>query len=118
VTPKAFEKAALALPGATLSIQWGDNLVFKVGGKMFAILSGPDDAPRSASFKVSEMSFELLTEREGIAPAAYLARAQWVNIETLRVMPDGELKARLAEAHRLIAEKLPRKTREALGMNA
>ena len=37
MTPEAFDRACLALPGATLSIQWGDDHVFKVGGKMFAV---------------------------------------------------------------------------------
>ena len=37
MTPEAFDKACLALPGASLSIQWGDNHVFKVGDKMFAV---------------------------------------------------------------------------------
>ena len=116
MTPQAFEKAALALPGATLQVQWGDHLVFKVGGRMFAILAGPSVRPRSASFKCSDLAFEMLVEREGVIPAPYMARTKWVNVETLRALPAGELKARIVEAHRLIVEKLPRKTRAQLGL--
>ncbi|MGE3303316.1 MAG: MmcQ/YjbR family DNA-binding protein [Hyphomonadaceae bacterium] len=114
MTPEAFEKAALALPGAALSVQWGDTRVFKVGGKMFAMLAGESVRPRSASFKCSDLSFEMLTEREGVIPAPYMARAKWVMIETLRAIPDAELRDRIGEAHRLVVEALPRKTREAL----
>jgi predicted DNA-binding protein (MmcQ/YjbR family) len=31
-------KFCLALAGATEQIQWGDDLVFKAGGKMFAVM--------------------------------------------------------------------------------
>ncbi|MGE0829583.1 MAG: MmcQ/YjbR family DNA-binding protein [Hyphomonadaceae bacterium] len=111
MTPAAFEKAALALPGAVLSVQWGDDRVYKVGGKMFAVLSGESVKPRSASFKCSDLSFELLTTKKGVMPAPYLARAKWVMLETLTALPDAEIRARLAEAHRLIFEKLPKKQR-------
>jgi len=35
------EKFCLSLPGATLSIQWGSDHVYKVGGKMFAAMGAP-----------------------------------------------------------------------------
>lgn len=112
MTPKQVEAAALALPGATLSIQWGADRVYKVGGKMFAAMGG-DKAP-SLSFKVDDVAFEMLTERDGIIPAPYLARAKWVQLTTLKAMADDELRDRLAVAHRIIVEKLPKKDRPAL----
>ncbi|MES1199117.1 MAG: MmcQ/YjbR family DNA-binding protein [Pseudomonadota bacterium] len=111
MTPKAFETAALALSGVSVTVQWGDDRVFKVGGKMFAVLAGPSVTPRSASFKCSDLAFEMLTAKTGILPAPYLARAKWVKLENLRALPDKEIKAYLAEAHRLVVDKLPRKAR-------
>ena len=32
-----LRKICLSFPGATEQIQWGDDLLFKVGGKMFAV---------------------------------------------------------------------------------
>ena len=109
MTLKQVEACALAFPGATLSIQWGDDRVYKVGGKMFAAMGGAK-AP-SLSFKASDLAFEMLTTREGIIPAPYLARAKWVQLTTLKAMDDKELRERLAEAHRLVVEKLPKKLR-------
>ena len=109
MTPKQAEATALALPGATLSIQWGDDRVYKVGGKMFAAMGG-GKAP-SLSLKVSDVAFEMLTERDGIIPAPYAARFKWVQLTTLKAMDDKELRERLAEAHRLVVEKLPKKLR-------
>ncbi len=44
----------------------------KVGGKVFAIGSWQDDEP-SFTFKVSEISYEMLKEQPGLRPAPYLA---------------------------------------------
>lgn len=41
--PADVEKFLLALPGATLSIQWGNDRVFKLGGKMFAVIGFHND---------------------------------------------------------------------------
>jgi predicted DNA-binding protein (MmcQ/YjbR family) len=110
MTPKQVEAAALALPGAVVTYPWGDDHpVYKVGGKMFAAMGG-GKAP-SLSFKVGDVAFEMLIEREGIVPAPYLARAKWVQLTTLKVMDDAEIRERLAEAHRLVVEKLPKKLR-------
>lgn len=114
MTPGAFEKAALALPGATLSIQWGADRVYKVGGKMFAVRGDNAGPNPPVSFKCSDLAYEMLTQKKNIVPAPYLARAKWVMLQNLRALPDDEIRARLQEAHRLVAEKLPKKLRPAL----
>jgi predicted DNA-binding protein (MmcQ/YjbR family) len=109
LTPDAFEAAALALPGATLSIQWGHWRIYKVGGKAFAWMSG--DATPTVAFKVDDMAFELLTRCEGIRPSRYRARYNFIELESLAAMEEAELRGRLAVAHRLVAETLPRRSR-------
>lgn len=110
-----MEAFALALPGATLSIQWGDDRIYKVGGKMFAASGNlKPNADAVLSFKCSDLSFELLTKRKGIIPAPYLARAKWVKLEDPKALSADELRARIAEAHRLVLETLPKKTQAAL----
>ena len=113
MTPAAFEQAALALPGAAVSVQWGADRVYKVGAKMFAVRGDNAGKDPSVSFKCSDLAFEMLIQREGIIPAPYLARAKWVALKNLRVLPDAEIRAYLAEAHRLVVEKLPKKLRPA-----
>jgi predicted DNA-binding protein (MmcQ/YjbR family) len=103
----------LSFPGTTEQIQWGSDLLFKVGGKMFAAAPlGP--APVCLSFKTSGESFAELTERPNIIPAPYLARAQWVALETRDALPTEELARLLRESYELIVAKLPKKTREGL----
>src|SRR5579863_3410600 len=89
----------LSLPHTTEKLQWGDALVFKISGeKMYAVVSlEPDDT--WLSFKCSPEEFAALTELPGVIPAPYLARAQWVALETDRALPRAEIKRLLAEAH-------------------
>ena len=117
MTPEAFEKACLALPAVTRSVQWGDSRVFKVGGKIFAIVSlNRDDGSPSYNFKASDMAFELLIEHGLARPAPYLARAKWVRLAGHDVLSDGDLAAYLAQAHGLIAARLTRAQKRDLGL--
>ena len=103
----------LSLPHTTERLQWGDALVLKVGGKMYAVAS-LEPHGTWLSFKCSSEKFHELIERQGIIPAPYLARAQWVALETEEALPRAELKQLLSEAHDLIFAKLPQKAKAAL----
>ena len=109
----SLRELCLSFPGATEQIQWGCDLLFKVGGKMFAI-TPLEPAPVCLSFKASPEKFAELTERPGIIPAPYLARAQWVALETRDALPQSELSSLLRESYEMIAAKLPKRIRESL----
>ncbi|HKM67219.1 MAG TPA: MmcQ/YjbR family DNA-binding protein [Candidatus Acidoferrum sp.] len=106
-----LRKVCLAFPGATEQIQWGDDLLFKVGGKMFA-LAALEPAAVWISFKASPENFAELTERPGIIPAPYLARAKWIALETRETLPSAEIAQLLRESYELVLAKLPQKTRQ------
>jgi predicted DNA-binding protein (MmcQ/YjbR family) len=108
-----LRELCLSFPGATEQIQWGYDLVFKVGGKMFAV-TPLEPAPVYLSFKASPENFAELTERPHVIPAPYLARAQWVALETGDAVPRNELDGLLRESYELVAAKLPKKLRESL----
>jgi predicted DNA-binding protein (MmcQ/YjbR family) len=108
-----LREVCLSFPGATEQIQWGSDLLFKVGGKMFAV-APLEPAPVCLSFKASPETFAELTEQPNIIPAPYLARAQWVALETRDALPAEELARLLRESYELVFAKLPRKTRDAL----
>lgn len=108
-----LRELCLSFPGTTEQIQWGCDLLFKVGGKMFAI-TPLEPAPVCLSFKASPEKFAELTERPNIIPAPYLARAQWVALETRDALPQSELAALLRESYEIIAAKLPKKIRDSL----
>ena len=103
----------LSFPHATENVQWGNDLVFKIAGKMFVVLNLEPDGNWLA-FKCSPEEFAELVERPGIIPAPYLARAHWVALETKDALSRAELRRLLGQAYELIAAKLPKKRRPAL----
>src|ERR1700681_960312 len=105
----------LSFPSVTEHVIWGSDLTFKVAGKMFAhaVL---EPAPVWLSFKASPENFYELTERPGIIPAPYLARAQWVALETKGALSSAELSTLVRDSYDLIVAKLPKKTRDSLSV--
>lgn len=110
----AIRQLCLSLAHTTENVQWGFDLCFKVDGKMFAV-APLEVAPVRLSFKCTPENFADLCERTGIIPAPYMARAQWVALQSLNSLPDDELRVLLEESYRLVWERLPKKRREALG---
>ena len=113
MTRDEIQACALALPGATVSIQWGDDRVYKVGGKMFAATDG---ASTNLSMKMSDIAFEALTEAGRGRPAPYMARAKWVMFDEVSGLDAAEVADWLATAHRLVVDKLTKKQRAELGL--
>ena len=108
-----LRKLCLSFPSATEQIQWGDDLLFKVAGKMFAI-TPLEPARVWLSLKVTPENFAELTERPGIIPAPYLARAKWIALESRDALSAAELATLLRSSYDLVLAKLPRKTRDAI----
>ena len=114
---KDVEKHCLSLAGTSVHTPWDDSRVYKVGGKMFAMLAYDERAkPAEIWFKAGHASFPILTRIKGIRPCPYLARAQWVAVDGLKVLKPGELKAYLERAHAIVAASLSKKKRAALGI--
>jgi predicted DNA-binding protein (MmcQ/YjbR family) len=94
----------------------GSDHVYKVGGKMFAVMGPPEMRPQTLSFKAGADSFAILTKAKNIIPAPYLARAQWVNLQKLDALSKKELKAYLIRAHAIVAAGLTKKKKAELGI--
>src|SRR4029453_7376858 len=103
-----FRKICLSFPAATEQIQWGSDLVFKVGGRMFAV-AATEPGAHAVSFNCSDEGFAELLEQDGIVPAPYMARARWVALERLDTLSDREIQDRLGEAYQLVFAKLTKK---------
>lgn len=101
-------KHCLSFPHATEQVQWGNDLVFKIAGKMFAAMP-LEPAPVFLSFKCTVEGFGELTERPGIRPAAYMARNHWISLENEDALTASETKRLLRESYDLVVAKLPKK---------
>lgn len=113
---ETFEQAMRALPGATLDIKWDTHRTFCVGEKMFVMAGDLGDPEPRYMFKASELGFEMLIESGAASPAPYLGRARWVRMTAPDSLTDDELLAYTTQAHAIVAAKLTRKVRRALGM--
>ncbi len=103
------------LPVVTEDIKWGDNLCFLVGGKIFCIVNLSGN--HSASFKVKDEEFEEMSDRPGLRPAPYLARAKWILAEKPDALSRKEWEKYLTQSYNLIKSKLPLKVRTRLSSN-
>ena len=112
MTPTVLEACALALPAATKVVQWGGSDVYKVGGKIFAIVG----LGGRLMFKVTDLAYEVMTQSGMARPAPYLARAKWVSFDDLDGLDPDEVADWLKTAHGLIAAKLTRAQKKALGL--
>src|SRR6266850_3880562 len=99
----------LSFPHVTEEVLWGDDLVFKIGGKMFAVIGLAPASDHCMSFKCTPEKFAELVEEEGIVPAPYVARYHWVALERFNALSEKELKALVRTAYELVLEKLPKK---------
>ena len=109
-----LRRYCLSLPHTTESSPFGpDDLVFKVGGKMYAVVVLVP-APVCMSFKCTPEEFADLVERPGIIPAPYSARYHWVALESEDALPRAEIKRLILQSYDLVFAKLPKKTMTAL----
>ena len=113
---KAYNAFCKSLPHTTHVVQWGDADVWKIGGKVF-VMGREDDGEMVCSFKVSEMSFDILKDQPGCRPAPYLASRgmKWIQRFSAETLKDDDLKAYLEASYRLVAAGLTKKLQRELG---
>ena len=104
----------LSLAEATENLQWGDDLCFKIHGKIFAtvVLTA---VPQKCCFKCTPERFAELIEREDIHPAPYVGRYKWVLLDRLDALAGSELKELIRQSYAMVAAKSPKRSRKNKG---
>ncbi|WP_412062548.1 MmcQ/YjbR family DNA-binding protein [Rubrivirga sp. IMCC45206] len=111
----AFRDHCLALPGATEDLPFGpDTLVFKVGGKMFALM-GLEKEPPFVNLKCDpERAVELRERYANVTPGWHMNKRHW-NSVGLRGDVPGETICELADhSYALVVGSLPKAARAAV----
>jgi len=112
MTNDSIREHCLSLPHATETVQWEDHLLFKVGGKMFAIIELDG---HSCAFKCTPDTYAELVEVEDILPSSHnMWKYHWVTAETLTALPDRQFKELLTTSYELVRGGLPRRVRAEL----
>lgn len=107
-----IRRNCLAFPGATDHIQWGNDLVFKAHGKIFAVAS-LEPGSRALTFKCTPEEFADLSERPGCVPARYVGHAKWITLQTFDALPAPEIQRLIRQSYDLVTKKLSRRARAA-----
>ena len=103
----------LSFPGATEGLQWGDDLLFRVGNKIFVSVS-LGSVPQCMTVKSAPERCAELLEIEGITRAAYVGRYDFLTLERLDLLPAAEMRQLIAESYENVRSKLPRAVRAKL----
>ena len=97
----------LAFPDATENLQWGEDLCFKIGGKIFVTLA-LTAVPQKVCFKCTPDVFAELIEREDIRPAPHVGRYKWVILDRLDALSRNELSDYIRQSYEMVAAKAPK----------
>src|SRR5436189_3391430 len=89
-----FRKCCLAKPDVTESTPFGEDvLVFKVGGKMFALVA-LDEVPATANLKCDpDLALEFRDRYEQVRPGYHMNKKHWNTVEIDRGIPESELRS-------------------------
>jgi predicted DNA-binding protein (MmcQ/YjbR family) len=103
-------------PGAVLEFPFGpDPAVYKVGGKIFALI-GLNDAPARMSVKVDpEDGVALRAQYECIIPGYHLNKRHWVTVNFVDEIKPSVVRELIADSYAIVRESLPKKVRDAIG---
>lgn len=104
-----IRKLCLSLPDVTEDMPWGDDLCFKVRGKIFTGMVLSDGRFPRITLKCAPEKFHELLEIEGVSPAPYVGRYKWVMLADSNVLPADELESLIRQSYDLVAAKTPRK---------
>ena len=120
MTYEEYNDFCRSLPATTYVEQWGGSHVWKVGGKVFAIVGwGKVDTERAYEFGTSELEFEILKDESGFRPAPYLGTRgmKWIQQYKTSEAGNDELKEYLKNSHRIVSLGLTKKKQAELGLN-
>ena len=112
---ETFREYCLGKPDVTEGTPFGETvLVFKVGGKMFALVA-LDEIPPRANLKCDpDLALELRDRYEQVQPGYHMNKRHWNTVEIESGIPVAELRTMIDHSYELVVKSLPKKAREKL----
>lgn len=101
--------------GSESSYPFGpEALVFKVMGKMFALVSQQEEPPR-VTLKCSPEDGEILTgQYESVTPGYYMNKRHWITISLTGELPKEMITGLVSKSYQLVVGKLTKADRKRL----
>ena len=110
-----LEKYLSKLKGSECSYPFGtEALVFKVMGKMFALVSQQEETPR-VTLKCAPPDGEVLvTQFESVVPGYYMNKKHWITISLTGEIPEEMLIDLVNGSYKLVVSKLTKANKSKL----
>jgi predicted DNA-binding protein (MmcQ/YjbR family) len=112
----SVRRVCAAMPQAQPERKWGKVDTWLIRRRMFAVfVLDARGRPTDLWFKADPVRFLELTDRPGIRPAPYLARAGWVAVADPSRFALAELSALVEHSYRLVVAGLAQRVQRELG---
>lgn len=110
----ALRKYLAAKPGAVEDFPFDTvTLVFKVGGKMYALVA-TDEEPLRMNLKCDPLKAQVLREYyPSVRPGYHMNKRHWNTVVLDGSIPDAELRSMIDDSYALVVRGLPRIRRPA-----
>ena len=110
-----FREYCLRKSGVTESSPFGpEHIVFKVGGKMFALLAF-EEVPPTANLKCDpDLALELRDRYDEVQPGYHMNKKHWNTVQIEGAIPAAELTKMIDHSYALVVQSLPKKQRAGL----
>jgi predicted DNA-binding protein (MmcQ/YjbR family) len=102
-------------PYVTEDLPFGEDvLVFRIGGKMFALM-GLREGPLSLNLKCDPArAVELREQYAAVQPGYHMNKRHWNTVFPGQDLPDAQVRALIDHSYQLVFESLPKSVRAAL----
>jgi predicted DNA-binding protein (MmcQ/YjbR family) len=115
VNAESFRAHCLSKTATTEGTPFGpEDIVFKVQGKMFALLA-LDEVPARVNLKCDpDLALELRDRYEQVEPGYHMNKKHWNTVVLDGVIPEREVRKMIDHSYELVVQSLPKKKRKAL----
>lgn len=109
---ESFRAHCLGKAAATEGTPFGpEDIVFKVQGKMFAILALEEVPPRVNLKCDPDLALELRDRYEQVQPGYHMNKKHWNTVVLDGVIPDREIRKMIDHSYDLVVQSLPKAKR-------
>jgi predicted DNA-binding protein (MmcQ/YjbR family) len=110
-----FCACCLSLPSVEETTPFGpEAIVYKVGGKMFA-LAMADEVPTRVNLKCDpERALELRDRHEDVTPGYHMNKRHWNTVNLGGRLPNALVRELIDHSYQLVVASLPKKVRDGL----
>ena len=104
-----FREYCLGKPNTTEGTPFGETvLVFKVAGKMFALIS-LDEVPATANLKCDpDLALDLRDRYEQVRAGYHMNKKHWNTVEIDSGIPEAELRRMIDHSYDLVVQSVPK----------